>query len=82
MVSVYEITHWFEKRFRGECRAPAAWKVLRSVLLEKPDAKLEKGLRGFRAIALMSVLSYWYATKNRSRLSGRNCVSALREEEL
>ena len=26
--SVYEITHWFEKRCKGECRAPEAWRVL------------------------------------------------------
>ena len=31
-------------------------------LSKKPDAKLEKGLRGFRSIALLSVFSYWYAT--------------------
>ena len=29
---------------------------------QKPDAKLEKGLRGFRAIALLSVFSNWYTT--------------------
>ena len=46
---------WFDKRLKGECRAPEAWKILRLVLLKKPDAKLEKGLRGFRAIALLSV---------------------------
>ena len=29
---------------------------------KKTDAKLEKGLRGFRAIALLSVFSKWYTT--------------------
>ena len=29
---------------------------------KRPDAKLEKGLRAFRAIALLSVFSKWYAT--------------------
>ena len=53
METMYEVAHWFEKRFRGECRAPEAWKVLRLVFLKKPDAKLEKGLRGFCAIALL-----------------------------
>ena len=24
-----EVTHWVEKRFKGECRAPGAWKILR-----------------------------------------------------
>ena len=45
--TVYEVAHWFDK-----CRAPEAWTVLRLVFLKKPDAKLGKGLRGFRAIAL------------------------------
>ena len=55
--TVYEITHWFEKRLKDEYRAPAAWKkILRLVFFKKPDAKLGKGLRGFRAVALMSVL--------------------------
>ena len=56
------VAHWFDKRFRGESRAPEAWKVLRLVFLKKPDAKLEKGLRGFRAIAPLSVFSKWYTT--------------------
>ena len=33
--TVYEVAHWFDKRFRGECRAPEAWKVLRLVFLKK-----------------------------------------------
>ena len=57
-----EVAHSFEKRFKGECRAPEAWKILRLVFLKKPDAKLEKGLRGFRAIPLLSVFSKWYTT--------------------
>ena len=32
------------------------------MFLKKPDAKLEKGLRGFRVIALLSVYSKWYTT--------------------
>ena len=39
--TVYEVTHWFDKRFKGECRALEAWKVLRLVFLKKPDGKLE-----------------------------------------
>ena len=45
MEAVSELSHWFGKRFRGECRAPAAWTSLRVVILKKPDAKLEKGIR-------------------------------------
>ena len=60
MSCVYEITHWFNRRLKGLHTAPVAWKVLRLVFLKKPDAKLEKDIRGFRAIALMSVWAKWY----------------------
>ena len=60
--TVHEVTQWFEKRFKGEYRAPEAWKILRLVSLKKADAKLEKGLRGFRAIALLRVFSKSYTT--------------------
>ena len=73
METVYEVSHWFHKRFKGECRAQEAWKVLRFVFLEKPNAKLERGLRGFRAIARLSVFSKWYTTV---------LVDLLREENL
>ena len=36
--------------------------MTRLVFLKKPDVKLEKGLRGFRAMALLSVFSDWYTT--------------------
>ena len=49
-------------RFKGECRATEAWKVLRVVYFKKPGAKLEKGQRGFRAIALLGVFSKWFTT--------------------
>ena len=55
-----------DKRFKGECRAPEAWKVLRLVFTKKTDAKLKKGLRGFRAIALLRVFSQWFS-RRRSR---------------
>ena len=60
MESVREVTHWFEKRVTGGCRAPAAWTILRVVFLKKLDAKLENGIGLFRAIAPMSVLAKWY----------------------
>ena len=80
--TVNEVACCFDKRFKGECWAPDAWKVLRLVLLKEPDANLEKGLRGFRAIALLSVFSMWYTTvlvdllhtRNRSPLSGGICT--------
>ena len=40
--------------------APEAWNASRFVFLQKPDVSLEKGLRGFRAIALLSVFSKWH----------------------
>ena len=55
---VYEVSHWFDKRFRVECRAPKAWKILRLVFLKNPDAKLEKGVRVFHPIVLLK----WYTT--------------------
>ena len=60
--TVYVVAHWFDKRFKGECRAPEAWTILRLVFLMKLDAKLEQGLRGFRAIAVLSAFSEWYTT--------------------
>ena len=50
------------EKVSGTSRAPEAWRILRLVFLKKPDARLEKGLRGFRAIALLSVFSKWYTT--------------------
>ena len=42
METVYEGSHWFDRRFKEECQAPEAWKVLRLAFLKKPDAKPEK----------------------------------------
>ena len=77
-VTVYEVAHRFDKRLKGECRTPEAWKILRLVSLKKPDAKLEKGLR---AIALLSVffemyttVLWIYYTRRRSRLNGGICT--------
>ena len=64
MSCVCEITHRFNRRLKGLNTAPVAWKVLRLVFLKTPDktpdAKLEKDIRGFRAIALMPVWAKWY----------------------
>ena len=62
--TVHDITYWFGKRFRGECRSPAVWKILIVVFLKEPEAKLEQGIRRGtigRTIALMSVVAKWYA---------------------
>ena len=74
--NVFEVAYWIDKRLTGDCRALEAWKIIHLVFLKKPDAKLEKGLRGFRAIALLSVLdmvyngSGWiYNTRRRNELA-------------
>ena len=56
--TVYEVAYWFEKRFKGLCRAPEAWKIFRLLFLKKPDAKLEKGLRGDRTFECVFSLVY------------------------
>ena len=83
METLCEITNQFEKRFRGECRASAAWKILRQVFLKKPHARLEEVLRGCRVIVLFfpnGTQRFWWdcCTTNRSRLSGGDCMSAPR----
>ena len=60
--TVYEVAYRFDKRLKGEYRARDAWNILRLMFLKKPDDKLDKGFRGFRAIALLSVFSKWYTT--------------------
>ena len=35
--AVYEVTQWFKRRFKGECRAPETRNILRLVFFEKPD---------------------------------------------
>ena len=47
----------FRTDTKWDCRAPETWRILRLEFLKKPDAILENGLRGFRAIALQSVFS-------------------------
>ena len=32
-VVIYEVTHWFQRRFRGTSRAPEAWRIQRLVFL-------------------------------------------------
>ena len=49
--TTYEVAHCVDKRFKGECRAPEAWKILRLVFLEKACE--------FRVIALLCVFSKW-----------------------
>ena len=42
--------------------APSSWKIVKLVFLRKPDAEPKKGTRSYRATALTSVMSKWYAS--------------------
>ena len=42
--------------------ASSSWRIVKLVFLVKPDGAPKKGLRSYRAIALTSVMSKWYAT--------------------
>ena len=53
---IYDVTHWFQKRFQGDCRVAEAWRILSLVFPKKPDARLEKGLRGFRGTPVLEDL--------------------------
>ena len=46
----------------GQMDAPNSWKIVKLVFLWKPDAERKKGIRSYRAIALTSVMSLWYAS--------------------
>ena len=59
---VYIVTRCFQERFMGQMEAPSSWKIVKLVFLRKPDAELRKGIRSYRAIALTSVMSKWYAS--------------------
>ena len=58
----------------AECRASAACKILLLGFLKKPDAKLEKGTRWFRAIAFMSTLAKWCCKRNPSWWDTGSCT--------
>ena len=42
--------------------SPSSWKIVKLVFLRKLDAAPRKGIRSYRAIALTSVMSKWYAS--------------------
>ena len=56
------ITRCFQERFMGQMEAPSSWKMVKVVFLKKPHAKPKKGMRSYKAIALTSVFSTWYAS--------------------
>ena len=42
--------------------SPSSWKIVKLVFLRKPGAASQQGIRSYRAIALSSVMSKWYAS--------------------
>ena len=46
----------------GQMESPSSWKIVKLVFLRKPDVAPKKGIRSYRAIALTSVMSKWYAS--------------------
>ena len=42
--------------------SPSSWRVVKLVFLRKPDAAPTRAIRSYKAIALMSVMSKWYAS--------------------
>ena len=53
----YEVTE-FQRRFHGECDSPASVNMLFSwCSCGSQTCRQEKGIRGYRAIALMSVMA-------------------------
>ena len=62
MDNIYTVARCFQERFMGQMESPSSWKVLKLVFLRKPDAAPTKEIRSYRAIALTSVMSKWYAS--------------------
>ena len=62
MEKIYTTTKCFQERFLGQMESPSSWKVVKLVFLRKPDAAPTEGIRIYRAIALTSVMSKWYAS--------------------
>ena len=58
---IYVITRCFQERFMGEIETLSSWKVVKLVSLRKLVVEPKKGIRSYRAIALTSVFSKWYA---------------------
>ena len=49
-------------RGSGRLQSPRDVESFALGISKKPDTRCEKGLRGFRAVASMSVLSKWYTS--------------------
>ena len=58
----HEMTRCFQDRSMGLEEPSNSSKIVKLVLLRKPDAEPKKEISSYRAIALASVMSTWYAT--------------------
>ena len=43
METIYEVTTWFQRRFRGECEAASSWRIVKLAFSWNPYASTEKG---------------------------------------
>ena len=66
------VAECFQQRLKGVVQALDSWMTVKLEFLREPDAEPKKGIQGYRAIALTSVMSKWYAS----------CVMMLVEREL
>ena len=62
MQKKYTFARCFHERFMGLMESRSSWKIVKLVFLRKPDAAPKKGIRSYRASALTSVMSKWYAS--------------------
>ena len=62
---IYTLARCFQERLMGIMESPSSWKLV------KLDDAPKKGIRSYRAIALTSVMSKWYAS----------CIILLLEKE-
>ena len=79
MEKIYTIARCFQERFMGQMNPPSSWKVVKLVFLKKPDAAPTEGIRSYRAIALTSAMSKWYASCVLLRLEKEKEPGKLRE---
>ena len=60
--TVYEVAHWFDKRFKRECGAPEAWKILRLVFLKKARRQARTRPTRVPCDSTAECVSKWYTT--------------------
>ena len=71
--NIYTITRCFQERFVAQIDSPSSWKIVKLGFPRNQDAILKKETRSYRARALTSVTSKWYASCVMMRMERRNC---------